>query len=48
VDFLNLMLALHERLGVDIPELDYPQLSNINSAVRYLARRLGTRARPAG
>jgi acyl carrier protein len=40
VDFLNLMLALHQRLGVDIPELDYPQLTCINSAVRYLAKRL--------
>jgi len=37
MDFLNLVTALHERLGIDIPEADYPQLFTLNDAVAYLA-----------
>jgi acyl carrier protein len=39
VDFLNFVLALHERLGVDIPEADYPKLYTLDGAVTYLAAR---------
>lgn len=45
VDFLNLLMTLHERLGVDIPEADYAQLQTLDDAVAYLERR---RAAPAG
>ena len=38
MDFLNFVLALHDRLGVDIPERDYPQLSTFDSAIAYLTR----------
>ena len=37
MDFLNFVLALHDRLGVDIPEADYPHLYSLNSALSYLA-----------
>ncbi len=37
---MNIVVALHERLGVDIPESDYPRLFSIDSAIRYLAGRL--------
>lgn len=37
MDFLNLVIALHERLKVEIPEADYPKLSTMEGAVRYLA-----------
>jgi acyl carrier protein len=37
MDFLNFVLALHERLGVEIPEVDYPKLYTFDSAVAYLA-----------
>lgn len=36
MDFLNLVLALHERLGVDIPEADYAKLTTLARAVQYL------------
>ena len=36
MDFLNFVIALHRRLGVDIAELDYPKLMTLNSAVTYL------------
>ncbi len=38
MDELNLITALCERLGIDIPEGDYPQLRTLDGAVDYLAR----------
>jgi acyl carrier protein len=38
MDFLNFVLALHDRLGVEIPEADYPRLYTLDSAVAYLTR----------
>jgi acyl carrier protein len=39
-DFLNVIVALHDALGVDIPEADYQKLSTMNAAVDYLSTRL--------
>jgi acyl carrier protein len=36
MDFLNFVIAIHHRLDVDIPELDYPQLRTLKGAVAYL------------
>jgi acyl carrier protein len=36
MDFLNVVIALHEALGVDIPEADYPRLFTMNGAIGYL------------
>jgi acyl carrier protein len=44
MDFLNFVLGLHERLGVEIPEADYPRLYTLNEAVAYLVERT---ARPS-
>jgi len=38
MDFLNWITALHKRLGVDIPELDYPKLASLGAAADYLLR----------
>lgn len=40
MDFLNLMTAIHRRVGVNIPELDYPKLFTLDRAVSYLANKL--------
>ncbi len=40
MDFLNLVIALHERLRVDIPEADYGKLASIDAAVGYLNERV--------
>ncbi len=40
MDFLNVLIGLHEALHVDIPERDYGELATLNGAVTYLARRL--------
>lgn len=42
MDFLNFVLTLHGRLGVDIPEVDYPRLYTLDGAVAYLASKIGT------
>ena len=40
MDFLNFITAIHHRLGVDIPELDYPKLVTLDGAVAYIAAHL--------
>jgi acyl carrier protein len=39
LDWLRFLVALHDRLGVDIPEADYPQLSTLADLVAYLSAR---------
>jgi Acyl carrier protein len=39
MDVLNLVSALHARLGIDIPEADYPSIATADAAGRYLAAR---------
>jgi acyl carrier protein len=39
MDVLNLVSALHERLGIDIPEKDYPSIATLARAAEYLASR---------
>jgi acyl carrier protein len=40
MDFLNFVIALHERLNVEIPEADYRELVSVDGAVNYLKSRL--------
>lgn len=40
MDFLNFITALHERLGVNVPEPDYAKVATITGARAYLANRL--------
>ena len=39
MDFLNVLIGLHERTGIDIPEADYPQLFTLETMTGYLAAR---------
>ena len=39
MDILNLAVAIHEAIGVDIPEADYPQMTSLNGCVAYLHSR---------
>jgi acyl carrier protein len=43
MDFLNFVIALHERFGVEIPEADYPRLATLAGCVDYLERARSTR-----
>jgi acyl carrier protein len=38
MDFMNFVVALHERTGIDIPEADYAQLRTLDGAASYLSR----------
>ncbi len=40
MDILNLAIAIHEAIGIDIPEADYPRMVTINGAIVYLGSRL--------
>lgn len=38
-DFLNVLIALEEQLGVSIPEADYGRLVSLNDIVAYVTAR---------
>ncbi len=35
-DFLNFLIALHDKLGIEIPEADYGKLTSLNAMMNYL------------
>lgn len=39
MDFNNLIIALHERTGIDVPESDYARLFTVSGAIAYLGDR---------
>jgi acyl carrier protein len=41
MDWLNFLVALHERLKIEIPESDYRRLGTLNEIVAYLSARAG-------
>jgi acyl carrier protein len=45
MDLLNFAIGVHERTGVEIPEVDYPKLASLDSCAAYLESRL--RPQPA-
>lgn len=40
MDWLNVLEAIRERIGVDVPETDYGKLGTLDNIVAYLASRL--------
>jgi acyl carrier protein len=44
MDWLNVLVALHEKLHVDIPEADYGKLVTLDNLVAYLRDKLAQRA----
>ena len=40
MDFLNFITAIHQRLSVNIPEIDYPKLMTLDGGVSYLKAKL--------
>jgi len=39
-DFLQFLVALSEKLGVEVPEKDYAKFSTLEGMVQYLASRV--------
>jgi acyl carrier protein len=44
MDWLNVLVALHEKLHLDIPEADYRKLVTLDNLVGYLREKLAQRA----
>ena len=42
MDFLKLVVQLHDHLRVDVPERDYPKVRTLDACVRYLESKLPT------
>ena len=40
MDWLNFIVALHERFDVEIPEADYARLGTLEQVLAYLGERL--------
>ena len=40
-DFLNLLVAVHEATGVNIPESDYPKVATLDALLAYVKARVG-------
>ncbi len=47
MDFLNVIVAINERTGIEIPERDYPRLATLNDAVAYLVAAEARTANPS-
>jgi acyl carrier protein len=43
MDFLNFVIAIHRRIGIDIPEIDYPKLVTLKGAFAYIDAKLQAR-----
>jgi acyl carrier protein len=43
MDILNLVVAIHDELGVDIPEDDYPKIDTLDGCLDYLAAAIAAR-----
>lgn len=39
MDFLNFVIGVHKRLGIEIPESDYSELASLDGALAYLRRK---------
>lgn len=39
MDFLNFVVGIHDRTGIDIPERDYPELATFEGCLDYLLAR---------
>lgn len=40
MDILTFITAIHQRLGLTIPEVDYPKVLTLDGAVAYLSAKL--------
>lgn len=39
-DFLRILTALNEQIGVEVPEADYSQVDTVEHMIEYFSRRL--------
>ena len=39
-DFLNILTALNDKLGVEVPEADYEKVATLNKMADYFSKRI--------
>ena len=47
MDFLDVIVAIHDQAGIEIPERDYLRLATLEGAIAYLAEAQQRHAAPA-
>ncbi len=43
MDFLDIVMELRKRHGIEVPETDYPQLASLDSCADYLTPKFATK-----
>jgi acyl carrier protein len=43
MDVLNFVAALHEELGIDVPEQDYPKIDTLEGCIDHIAAAIAAR-----
>jgi acyl carrier protein len=43
MDVLNFVVAIHDELGIDIPEADYPKIDTLDDCLDYLGAAIAAR-----
>lgn len=43
MDFLDIVMELRKKYGVEVPEADYPRLATLNTCIEYLTPRLAAK-----
>ena len=43
MDFLDIVMELRKKYGVEVPEADYPKLATLNTCIEYLAPKLAAK-----
>lgn len=46
MDVLNFVVAIHDELGIDIPEADYAKIDTLDDCLDYLAAAIAAREQP--
>ncbi|HET7536423.1 MAG TPA: phosphopantetheine-binding protein [Candidatus Didemnitutus sp.] len=44
MDFLDIVMELRKRHGIEVPEADYPQLASLDSCANYLTPKFAPKA----
>jgi acyl carrier protein len=44
MDFLDIVMELRKRHGIEVPETDYPRLASLESCAEYLTPKFPTKA----
>lgn len=43
MDFLDIVMELRKKYGVEVPEADYPRLATLNTCIDYLTPKLAAK-----